>query len=281
MSNRIDGRKLADDIIGRARHDVALAGFTPGFAAVLVGDDAASHLYVSLKEKACRKAGIAFEKLYFAADASQGVVARAITALNGRADVDAILLQLPLPAHLDADQLIRTITPEKDVDGFHPENLALLKSGAPRIIPGLAASVSALLMAPGEPLAGKRALVVSNSRTFYEPLEVTLASLGMTSAWHSASAPDLAAAARAADALIVAAGVPDLITAAMVKAGAILIDVGTNRVPDGKGGSRTVGDVSADAAAAAAHVTPVPGGVGPVTVAMVVRNCMELAKRRR
>ena len=270
----IDGRALAKTIMERAGRERAKLDFAPGLAVVLVGDDPASHLYVSLKEKACRAVGIAFERLYFKADAPQAIVVRAIQNLNRRTDVDAILVQLPLPPQLDEDAVIRAVAPEKDVDGFHPESIASLRRGSARVVPGLAAGILALAKAPGVTLKGRQALVIANSPTFFEPLELVFTAAGMRASYAQPN-PAAAPKAREADVLVVAIGRPGAITGDMVKPGAIVIDVGTNRV-DGK----TVGDVDASALEVAAHVTPVPGGVGPMTVAMLVHNTIELAKRR-
>lgn len=272
----IDGKSVARAIAIRTKKECALLGFTPGLAAVLVGDDPASHLYVGLKEKACREAGVAFERLYLKADAPQSLIIRAIENLNRRPDVDAILIQLPLPAPLDADAVIRAMDPEKDADGFHPENVELLRDGAPRIVPGLAAGILALAKSTGEPLAGKNALVMANSRAFFAPLDVVLRSAGIRPAYAAPDDKDVASKAREADLIVVAVGRPGFLTAGMVKPGAIVIDVGTNRV-----GGKTVGDADPAVREVAGHVTPVPGGVGPVTVAMLVANAVELAKRRR
>ncbi len=272
----IDGKSVAAAITARAKRECALLGFTPGLAVVLVGDDPASHLYVSLKEKACRQVGIAFERLYLKADAPQQLVLRAVETLNRRADVDAVLVQLPLPAPLDADAVIRAMDPDKDADGFHPENVERLRDGEPRVVPGLAAGILALAKSTGERLSGRKALVIANSRAFFGPLDVVLRSAGMTPSY---TPPDDAGAAdrsREADLVVVAVGRPGYLTAAMVKPGAIVIDVGTNRV-----GGRTVGDADPAVREVAGHLTPVPGGVGPVTVAMLVANTVELAKRRR
>lgn len=270
----IDGKSIAKQIIARAKRDRASLGFTPGLAVILVGDDPASHLYVGLKEKACREVGIAFERLYFNAATPLPLVLRAVEGLNRRPDVDAMLVQLPLPAPLDADAVIRAIDPQKDADGFHPENVGRLKDGDPRVIPGLAAGILALARSTGETLAGKSALIVANSPAFAGPLDVVLRSAGMRPSY----APPEAAAAKTADAdvLIVAVGRPGFVTKEMVKPGAIVIDVGTNKV-DGK----TVGDVDPSVREVAGHLTPVPGGVGPVTVAMLVQNAVALAMRRR
>ncbi|HTM68724.1 MAG TPA: bifunctional 5,10-methylenetetrahydrofolate dehydrogenase/5,10-methenyltetrahydrofolate cyclohydrolase [Candidatus Binatia bacterium] len=270
----IDGKKIAREITERAKRECADLGFKPGLGVVLVGDDPASHLYVSLKEKACREVGIAFERVFLAPDAPIALVLRAIENFNRRTEIDAILVQLPLPPHLDAGTVVAAMDPEKDVDGFHPDNVARLRNGAPTIVPGLAAGILALAKASGEPLAGKRALVVANSPEFYAPLEVTLRSAGLEPSY--AKPDDAGGRTREADLVIVAVGIPGWLTGVMVKPGAIVIDVGTNKV-DGK----TVGDADASVLEVAGHVTPVPGGVGPVTVAMLVKNAVALAKRRR
>ena len=273
-ANVIDGKRIAKDIIARAARERADLGFSPGLGVVLVGDDPASHLYVGLKEKACKEIGIAFERVYLSADAGPGIVLRAVEAINRRQDIDAILVQLPLPPHLNANAVIAAMDPEKDVDGFHPDNVERLRNGDPVIVPGLAAGILALIKSTGEPLAGKRALVVANSPEFYAPVETVLRSAGLSPSF---ARPDEAGArTRDADVLVVAVGMAGWLTGAMVKPGAIVIDVGTN-----KAGGKTVGDADASVAEVASHLTPVPGGVGPVTVAMLVKNAVALAKRRK
>ncbi len=273
----IDGKAVARRITDDAEAELAKLGVTPGLAVVLVGDDPASHLYVRLKEKACRDIGIAFEKLLFRADADETSVLRSVAALNARVDVDAILVQLPLPDRLDEDRVIAAIDPAKDVDGFHAENVRLLREGRPRIVPGLAAGVLELIRSTGEALAGKAALVVANSPAFYAPLESALALGGMKPSFAQPDDATIADKTRVADVLVVAIGRPGFVTGAMLKPRAIVIDVGTNRV-----GGKTVGDVDpASAASVAGHLTPVPGGVGPVTVAMLLANAVELCRQRR
>lgn len=273
----IDGKAVAQRITDEASAVLGRIGVVPGIAVVLVGDDAASHLYVRLKEKACRDIGIAFEKLLFRENADETAVIRSVATLNAREDVDAILVQLPLPAHLDENRVIDAIDPAKDVDGFHPENVRLLRAGATRIVPGLAAGILELIRSTNERLAGKTALVVANSETFYAPLEAVLSTGGMTPSFAKPDDASLAEKTRAADVLVVAIGRPGFFTGAMLKPGAIVIDVGTNRI-DG----RTVGDVDpVSAGEVAGHLTPVPGGVGPVTVAMLLRNAVELCLLRR
>lgn len=273
----IDGKSIAGKIRADIAADVASLGFTPGLGVVLVGDDAASHLYISLKEKACAKAGIRFEKKLFPADAPETDVLATIEEFNKRDDIDGILIQLPLPAHLDADKVIRAMDPAKDADGFHPENVALFKTGKPRVVPGLAAGIIELIRATGEDIDGKFALVIGNSQAFYEPLKIALSAAGMYPALTLATAPDLATRAKKSEVIVVASGRPKLLTGAMIAPGTIVIDVGTNKLPDGT----TVGDAAPDVAETAAHLTPVPGGVGPMTVAMLLRNVVALAKQRR
>jgi methylenetetrahydrofolate dehydrogenase (NADP+)/methenyltetrahydrofolate cyclohydrolase len=302
----IDGKSVAAGIRAAAKAEAAALGFRPGFAAVLVGDDPASETYVRLKEKACAEAGLRFEKLLVRADAGQDFLLRVIDALNRRDDIDATLLQLPLPAGhgYDADAAIAAIDPAKDVDGFHAENLRLLKEGRPRLVPGLPAGIAELIKATGVPLAGRAVLVVANSPIFFEPLEIVLASLGLMPGFATPDDPEIAAKTKNADVLIVAVGRPNFVRGDMVKPGAVVIDVGTNKVPaptpviptppsvipapptviasEAKQSRVIVGDVdAASVAEVAAFLTPVPGGVGPMTVAMVVANAVRLAKASR
>jgi len=274
----IDGKSIADRIRAEIAVEVASLGYTPGLGIVLVGDDAASHMYVSLKEKACAAAGIRFEKKLFPADASEEAVLAAVDEFNKRADIDGILIQLPLPEQIDAEKVIRTMSPAKDADGFHPENIAAFKAGTPRIVPALAAGVMEMLRSTGEDLDGKFALVIGNSQAFYEPLKIALSQAGALAALTLATAPDIATRAKKSEIIIIAVGRTNHLTGAMVSPGTIVIDVGTNKLPDG----RTVGDVQFETVnEVAAFLSPVPGGVGPMTVAMLLRNVVALAKLRR
>lgn len=276
MSRHIDGRAIAKAIRAELKERIAGLGFTPGLAVVLVGDDPASHLYVGLKEKACAEAGIAFHRAQLPADASQADVERAVRAYNDRDDIDGILVQLPLPSHLDEDAVIASMDPAKDADGFHPATVAALLHGAPTVVPGLPASVMRLLDATGEPLDGTRALVIANSDVFYAPLAHLLRGAGVGPTFLRPDDAGLADAARDADIVIVAVGRPGFVTSEMLKPGAVVIDIGTNRTPGG-----TVGDCSGEVGETAAWCTPVPGGVGPMTVAMLLVNVVALAERRR
>lgn len=261
----IDGRAVAAHVREAVAARVAALGFKPGLGVILVGDDPASHLYVALKEKACLEAGIFFERRSFRADAPQEAIIEAVRALDAREDIDAILVQLPLPPHMDADAVVSAIDPAKDVDGFHPQNLkAYLEGAGPA--PGLVEAISTLLDVGGTPARGL-SCVLAKSPVFSAPLETMLSRRGVP------PTDDC----RDADVVVTALGSPGTLTSEVIKPGAVVIDVGTTRV-DGK----TLGD--ADAASlegVAAALTPVPGGVGPMTVAMLIKKTLELAEARR
>jgi methylenetetrahydrofolate dehydrogenase (NADP+)/methenyltetrahydrofolate cyclohydrolase len=231
---------------------------------------------VGLKEKACAEAGIRFEKHLFAADASENAITARLADLNRRDDIDAILVQLPLPAHLDEDAVIRAMAAEKDADGFHPANLERFLKGDASAAPGLAEVTVTLAEAAGRPLSGAAAVIVANSAVFAAPIRKMLELRGAK----VEIAADLAVAdrlTRAADLVVIAVGRPKWLTADKIRPGAVVIDVGTNRVE-----GLTVGDADfGSLQGAAAALTPVPGGVGPVTVAMLLRSVLRLARKRR
>jgi methylenetetrahydrofolate dehydrogenase (NADP+) / methenyltetrahydrofolate cyclohydrolase len=270
----IDGKKIADEIKLRVRKEVVDANIAPGLAVFLIGDDEASHTYVKLKEKACKEIGIHFHKYLMGEKTPASEVADAIEFINRDEMIDAILLQLPLPEGFDDNALIAKIDPAKDVDGFHPQTLQNYLDGKSDFIPGLSLGIIRLIESTGETLRGKDALIIANSEIFAAPLRKLLEEQGMKVVTSSPDAADLAAAGQKADVLIVAVGRPGLITAEKIKTGAIIIDVGTTKV-DGE----LLGDVDLESIAdKAGHVTPVPGGVGPVTVAMLMENTVKLAK---
>ncbi|MFA5853669.1 MAG: bifunctional 5,10-methylenetetrahydrofolate dehydrogenase/5,10-methenyltetrahydrofolate cyclohydrolase [Patescibacteria group bacterium] len=261
----IDGRAEAQHIRTMVTEEVARLGARPGLGVILVGDDPASRLYVGLKEKACAAVGILFELSVFPADASQEDVMHAVEAFNHRDDIDAMLVQLPLPPHLDTDAIMNAIAPRKDVDGFHPENLRAYLEGTGEA-PGLIEAISLLLDTVATPDHGL-ACVLANSAIFSVPLETMLSRRGLE------PTEDV----NAADVVVTAVGKPGSLTAKMLKQGAIVIDVGTTRVDE-----KTVGDADAESlAGVASAVTPVPGGVGPMTVAMLLKKTLDLAKRNR
>jgi methylenetetrahydrofolate dehydrogenase (NADP+)/methenyltetrahydrofolate cyclohydrolase len=293
MAELLDGKAFAEGVLKDSADKVKRLGRAPGFAAIQVGDNPASELYIRLKEQACLTAGLTFERRTLAADAGQAALLGLITELNGRDDIDAILLQLPLPSDrgYDTDAAIAAIDPRKDVDGFHPDNLARLKHQTPLVFSPLVAGIMLLIQKAigGRPPADaprRRALVIANSPIFYEPLEVTLPWEGFDPTYRRPDDADTAEVAREADVVIIAVGRPGFLKAGMVKPGAIVIDVGTNRIPvipaeAGIQRLKTVGDADPGVAEVAGYLTPVPGGVGPMTVAMVVANAVTLATRRQ
>ena len=281
----LDGKSLAQQIQSELRSRVPQLqeriGRPPGLAVLRVGDDPASAVYVRNKERACEKVGIASLGRHFPASATYEEIATEIDRLNQDELVDGILLQLPLPAHLDAVSLLHRIDPEKDVDGLHPMNLGRLLRGEPGLRSCTPAGVMRLLEAYQLELTGKRAVVLGRSILVGKPMALMLLAANATvtiAHSHTADLPDLT---RSADILVTAVGRPGVVTAQMVKPGAIVADVGINRVETGHGKARLVGDVDFEAVrAVAGYVTPVPGGVGPMTVAMLLTNTVEGFKGR-
>ncbi|MEK9152905.1 MAG: tetrahydrofolate dehydrogenase/cyclohydrolase catalytic domain-containing protein [Patescibacteria group bacterium] len=276
LAKIIDGKEIAAAITGEVRAEILKLGLTPVLGVVLVCDDPASHLYVGLKKKACAEVGIGFELRLLPADAGEDRVLAALEELNRSDKIDAILIQMPLPKPLDAGLIIDRLHPAKDVDGFHPLTVEQHVAGSGSHEPVLVGSIMALINETGAPLRGKTAVVVANSQVFYEPLAKSLSDAGLSPSFVQSAEADVTDKTRQADILIVTVGKPGFITAEMVKPGAVVVDVGTTKV-----GRKTVGDVAPSVCAVAGFITPVPGGVGPVTVAMLLRNTLELAKRRR
>lgn len=261
----IDGRAIASSVRTAVAKRVAELGFKPGLGVILVGDDPASHLYVALKEKACLETGIFFKRISFPVNVAQEDVLEAVWSLNSDDSIDAILVQLPLPSQTDADTVIAAIDPTKDVDGFHPKNLKsyLDNSGPP---PGLIEAISILLDVGGAPTEGLSCVLAKNP-IFSVPLETMLTRRG------TPPTEDC----RAADIIVTALGKPGSLIGDEVKPGAVVIDVGTTRV-EGK----TVGDAdSSSLEGIAGALTPVPGGVGPMTVAILLKKTLELSENRR
>ena len=256
---------------------LAARGIRPTLAVIVVGDNAASQIYVRNKERMCAAAGVASRRLAFPADAPPASVLRALSQLNADPEVHGILVQLPLPAHLETAGIVEAIAPEKDVDGFRADNLGALFTGAAAFAPCTPQAVLALLDAHGIPLEGRHAVVVGRSHIVGKPLSLMLLARGATVTTCHSRTSDLAAHTRRADILVAAVGRAHLVRGEMVKPGAAVIDVGINRLDDG----RIVGDVDfADAAPIAGHITPVPGGVGPMTVACLVANAVAAAERQ-
>ena len=274
----IDGKSLAATVRAEQKDAVgslAARGVRPGLAAILAGNDPASRVYVRNKARACEQTGVHSEVHEFPEQVSEAELLECIAGLNADPRVHGIVVQLPLPRHLDAARVVAAVSPTKDVDGFHAVNLGALLQGRPGFVPGTAAGVMRLLEHAGVPLAGCHAVVVGRSTIVGKPLALLLLQKDATvTICHSKSA-DLAAVTRQADILIAAVGRAKLITAEMVKPGACVIDVGINRLADGT----LAGDVDfAAVREVAGWITPVPGGVGPMTVAMLIVNTVRAAQ---
>ncbi|MFN4154786.1 MAG: bifunctional methylenetetrahydrofolate dehydrogenase/methenyltetrahydrofolate cyclohydrolase FolD [Paracoccaceae bacterium] len=274
----IDGKAFAAGVRARvAAHVARLAeehGVVPGLAVVLVGEDPASQVYVRNKGVQTAEAGMASFEHKLAADTSQAELLALVRALNADPKVHGILVQLPLPAHLNSDLVINTIDPAKDVDGFHVSNVGLLGTGQKAMVPCTPLGCLMMLRAHHGSLAGMDAVVVGRSNIVGKPMAQLLLGDSCTVTIAHSRTRDLAALCRSADILVAAVGRPEMITGAMVKPGATVIDVGINRVErDGK--TRLVGDVDfASASVVAGAITPVPGGVGPMTIACLLANTL-------
>jgi methylenetetrahydrofolate dehydrogenase (NADP+)/methenyltetrahydrofolate cyclohydrolase len=275
----LDGKALAARIrAGLAEEARALTarGVQPGLAVVLVGDDPASHIYVGKKTEACAEAGFrAFDYRLPAATPEADLLAL-IAKLNADPAVDGILVQVPLPPGIDARRVLLAVDPNKDVDGFHPDNLGRLLMGEPRFVACTPFGIMKLIEEAGVPLSGAEAVVVGRSNTVGKPIAVLLIAADATVTVCHSRTRDLAAAVGRADVLVAAIGRPEMIRGAWIKPGAVVIDVGINRLPTGK----LVGDVEfAVAKERASAITPVPGGVGPMTVATLMQNTLEAAEQ--
>jgi methylenetetrahydrofolate dehydrogenase (NADP+)/methenyltetrahydrofolate cyclohydrolase len=286
----IDGTALAKKIRAEVATDVAALreqGVVPGLSVVLVGEDPASAVYVGAKEKASREAGMAGETIRLAATTSQAELLALVEQLNQDEKVHGILVQMPLPKQIDPDTVIRHIRPDKDVDGFHPVNVGKLLIGhSDGFAPCTPAGVQRMLVEYGVETKGAEVVVIGRSTIVGKPMAALMVQSGAgadstVTVCHSRTR-DLAAHTRRADILIVAAGRPRMVTADMVRPGAVVIDVGMNRIADAttKSGTRLVGDVDFDSVRRVASlITPVPGGVGPMTIAMLLRNTVRAAQR--
>lgn len=275
----IDGKKIADEIRARIAQKVALLkkekNITPGLAAVLVGEDPASKLYVSLKEKACQEAGINSEIFRLAENASEAEVLNLIKKLNKNKKIHGILVQLPLPKHLDKNKILEAVASEKDVDGFHPVNLGkLLSDDSSGFVACTPLGILRLIDSIGYDLKGKNAVIVGRSIEVGKPIALLLMQRHATITICHSRTINLVEITRQADVLVAAIGRPKMITADMVKPGALVIDVGTNKVED-----KLVGDVDFESVKeVAGWITPVPGGVGPMTIAMLLENTLRAAQ---
>ncbi len=285
-ARRIDGRAiaagLAADVARAARALRERHGIAVSLAAIAVGDDPASRIYLRNKERAFAAAGLGSSVLRLPAEISQAALEAEIDRLNGDDRVDGILVQLPLPRRLDAGRVLAAIDPAKDVDGFHPVNVGRLWSGVPGLVPCTPQGCLYLVRSVRHDLAGAEAVVLGRSNIVGKPLAALLLAADCTVTLAHSKSRDAAAICRRADILVAAAGQPLLVKADWLKPGAIVIDVGINRITRPDGSSGLVGDVDYPAAlSVAAAITPVPGGVGPMTVAFLLRNTLLAACRRR
>jgi methylenetetrahydrofolate dehydrogenase (NADP+)/methenyltetrahydrofolate cyclohydrolase len=280
----IDGKAVAKVTENEVREGVERLGFAPGLVAVRVGNDPASEIYVRNKAKKAQELGLRGTELIFDESMSEAELLAEVDRLNRDDEVDGILVQLPLPKQIDPRKVIEAIDPAKDVDGFHPVNVGLLHLGRPTLAPCTPAGVMRLLDFAGVAIEGARAVVIGRSDIVGKPVAALLLARHATVTICHSRTRDLAAVAREADIVIAAIGKPLFVTAEMVKPGAAVIDVGINRVPSTltKSGYATVGDVDfARVKDIAGAITPVPGGVGPMTIAMLMRNTVAAAERRR
>ncbi len=274
----IDGKAVAASMrqvaAGRAADFTSKFGRAPGLAVVIVGDDPASRVYVNNKKKACAECGIYSEEHALPASTTEEQLLQLVKSLNDDANIDGILVQLPIPDHIDEDKVIEAINPAKDVDGFHPINVGNLVVGKPALRPCTPAGIMELIKRTGVELKGKHAVVVGRSNIVGKPVALMLLAEHATVTICHSRTKALPSVCREADVLVAAVGKPEMIKGDWVKPGAVVIDVGVNRLADKK----LVGDVAFnEAAAVASAITPVPGGVGPMTIAMLMNNCVDAA----
>ena len=283
MDGKAISQEIQTELAGETSQFTQETGVTPCLAAVLVGADAASEVYVRNKQRACERVGLSSQLHKLPADTSQKTLLDLITELNNDPQVHGILVQLPLPAGIDSTQILDSINPEKDVDAFHPENVGLISQGRPRFLPCTPHGVQQILDRCGIELSGKHVVIVGRSEIVGKPMAMLLVNRDSTRGPQAANATvtichsrttDLAAITQTADVLIAAIGKAKFITADMVKPGAVVVDVGINRTEEG-----LVGDVDFDdVSTVAQHITPVPGGVGPLTVTMLMHNTLTAAR---
>lgn len=286
---KIDGKAVAEKVISECKDDIAglkERGVTPGLAVVLIGDDPASKVYVGSKVRKCEELGIYSVKVEMPANSTQEEVMKVVEGLNDNDAIDGILVQSPPPKHIDEDAIVRAINPAKDVDGFHPVNVAKLVLEDPSgFIPCTPHGCVRLLEDSGVDTTGAEVVVIGRSMIVGKPMALLLmgkSGNATVTVAHSRT-KDLAAVCRRADIIIAAIGMPEFVNADMVKDGAVVIDVGINRVEDSskKSGYRLVGDVAyEEVAPKCSAITPVPGGVGPMTIAMLIKNTVIAAGRR-
>jgi methylenetetrahydrofolate dehydrogenase (NADP+)/methenyltetrahydrofolate cyclohydrolase len=269
----MDGKALAERVRGEVAEEVAALSRPVGLATVLVGDDPASAVYVRSKQKACREVGIEPFDHNLSADTSQEDLLALVGQLNADGAVTGILVQLPLPEQIDEDRIIRSIKPVKDVDGFHPFSAGHLLQGSPTFVAATPAGIMEILREYEVELQGARAVMIGRSNIVGKPMALLLLAEHATVTICHSRTRDLPAVVREADVIVAAVGHPETVTADMVREGATVVDVGINRTDDG-----LVGDVAPDVRDVAGLLTPVPGGVGPMTIASLLRNTVRAAR---
>lgn len=272
MSEILQGKQIAQTIREKIAKEVKKFDQPLGLAAILVGKNPASKLYVSLKEAAAKEVGMYFERIELDAKTSTKKLIDTIKTLNDRDDIHGILVQFPLP-NQDEDKVIAALDPKKDIDGFHPENREKWGKENEAIFPPVALAVEKLIQASHQPLEGKHAVIISNSDLFAQPMKILMKENGIEATRLGKNESALASKTRTADIIVVAVGEADFLKADMIKEGSIIIDVGTNK-KDGK----NVGDAAQDIVGVAGFISPVPGGVGPLTVAFLLKNVIEAAQ---
>ncbi|WP_297857601.1 bifunctional methylenetetrahydrofolate dehydrogenase/methenyltetrahydrofolate cyclohydrolase FolD [Elioraea sp.] len=278
MAATLDGRAIAARVRARVAAEVRAAGLAPGLTVVIVGEDPASQVYVRNKAKAAAATGFRAATIALPAETTEAALLAIIARLNADEEVDGILVQLPLPKHIRAEAVIEAIDPAKDVDGFHPVNAGRLAVGRPTLVPCTPKGVMTLLAEAGVTLTGARAVVLGRSAIVGRPMAALLTAADATVTLAHSRTRDLAAECRRAEVLVAAVGRAEMVRGDWIAEGATVIDVGINRRPDGS----LVGDVAfAEAAERAAWITPVPGGVGPMTIASLLENTLIAAKARR
>lgn len=281
MANLIDGKAVSARVLEEVRGEVELLqskGVQPGLATILVGDDPASRVYINNKKKSCAAVGIYSREVTLSADITQQELEKVITELNADPTISGILLQLPLPEGLNSSAALNVISPEKDVDCFHSYNVGLLMQGRPAFMPCTPAGIMELIASTGMEVSEKRCVVLGRSNIVGKPMAMLLLQHNGTVTVCHSKTRDLPEITRQADILISAVGKAGFVTADMVKPGAVVIDVGMNRDENGK----LCGDVDfAAVEPLASYITPVPGGVGPMTVAMLMKNTVTAAKRQK
>jgi methylenetetrahydrofolate dehydrogenase (NADP+)/methenyltetrahydrofolate cyclohydrolase len=282
MTRLIDGKAMAANLRAGAAKAVSALDFKPGLAVVLVGEDPASSVYVRNKGKATIEAGLNSFEHKLSEDISEGELLSLIDKLNKDDSVDGILVQLPLPAHIDAERILNAIDPDKDVDGFHPTNVGRLWSGIAALAPCTPTGCMRMIHGVLPKISGKEAVIVGRSNIVGKPMAAMLLAQSATVSIAHSQTTDLKERCQTADILIAAVGRPEMIRGDWIKPGAVVIDVGINRVIQDDGKNRLVGDVAfGEAAERARAITPVPGGVGPMTIACLIENAVRAACMRR